>query len=159
MPQERAMEPAYRWITLANRHYYLYLNRALAQFGLNSSQYLFIIYLCREPGITQDRLPERICINKSNVARTLAQLEKKGLILRKVNPGDKRTATVFPTARAHELYPQILAVIEAWDDAVTGVLSEREKKSLLDFMQRVADRAAELRGATFAALTKQKSIR
>ena len=39
------MELAYRWITLANRHYYLYLNRALAQFGLNSSQYLFIIYL------------------------------------------------------------------------------------------------------------------
>ena len=57
MPQEHAMELAYRWITLANRHYYLYLNRALAQFGLNSSQYLFIIYLCREPGITQDRLP------------------------------------------------------------------------------------------------------
>ena len=148
------MELAYRWITLANRHYYLYLNRALARFGLNSSQYLFIVYLCREPGITQDKLPELICINKSNVARTLAQLEKKGLIFRKVNPDDKRTATVFPTPRAHELYPQIMDVIRAWDGAVTGVLSAQEKRTLLDLMQRVAHRAVELREATPAALGK-----
>ena len=153
------MKLAYRWITLANRNYFLYLNRALAPFGLNSSQYQFILNLFDNPGITQDKLPELICINKSNVARTLAQLEKKGLIRREVNQDDKRTATVFLTQRAHELYPQILAVIKAWDEAVTGVLSEREKKNLLELMQRVADRAAELRGATYAALTGQQSIR
>ena len=105
------MELVYKWITLANRHYYMYLNRALAPFGINSSQYLFILNLCRDPGITQDKLPERICVNKSNVARTLAQLEKKGLIRRQVNPGDKRTAAVFPTERARELYPRIMEVI------------------------------------------------
>ena len=48
------MELVYKWITLANRHYYMYLNRALAPFGINSSQYLFILNLCRDPGITQD---------------------------------------------------------------------------------------------------------
>ena len=32
------MELVYKWITLANRHYYLYLNRALAPFGLNIIQ-------------------------------------------------------------------------------------------------------------------------
>ena len=152
--QDGTMELAYKWITLANRHYYLYLNRSLAQYGLNSSQYLFIIYLCREPGITQDKLPERICINKSNVTRTLAQLEKKGLIHRQVNPVDKRTAAVFPTPHAYELYPKIMAVIQAWDDAVTGVLSPQQKQSLLALMQRVADRAGELHGATAAALKK-----
>ena len=97
------MKLAYRWITLANRNYFLYLNRALAPFGLNSSQYQFILNLFDNPGITQDKLPELICINKSNVARTLAQLEKKGLIRREVNQEDKRTATVFLTQRAYEL--------------------------------------------------------
>ena len=109
------MELVYKWITLANRHYYLYLNRALAPFGLNSSQYLFIINLCRDPGITQDKLPDRICVNKSNVARTLAQLEKKGLIRRQVNPGDKRTAAVFPTKRARELYKELFAELARED--------------------------------------------
>ena len=148
------MELVYKWITLANRHYYMYLNRALAPSGINSSQYLFILNLCRDPGITQDKLPERICVNKSNVARTLAQLEKKGLIRRQVNPGDKRTAAVFPTERARELYPQIMEVIATWDDAVTSVLSAQEKENLLEFMQRVADKAAALRGASTASLRK-----
>ena len=148
------MELVYKWITLANRHYYLYLNRALAPFGLNSSQYLFIINLCRDPGITQDKLPDRICVNKSNVARTLAQLEKKGLIRRQVNPGDKRTASVFPTERARELYPQIMEVIATWDEAATSTLSPQEKQSLLELMQRVAGQAAAMRGATPAALRK-----
>lgn len=148
------MKLAYRWITLANRNYFLYLNRALEPFGLNSSQYQFILNLCQYPGITQDKLPELICINKSNVARTLAQLEKKGLIRREVNQEDKRTATVFPTERAHELFPQIMGVIQAWDDAVTEVFSAQEKGDLLALMQRLAGRAAELRDATPHALKK-----
>mgnify|MGYP000125457862 CR=1 FL=1 len=148
------MELVYKWITLANRHYYMYLNRALAPYGLNSSQYQFILNLFEHPGITQDKLPELICINKSNVARTLAQLEKKGLIRREVNQEDKRTATVFLTERAHELYPKIMSVIKVWDDAVTEVFSVQDKETLLALMQRLAGRAAELRDATPHALKK-----
>lgn len=139
------MELVYKWITLANRHYYMYLNRALAPCGINSSQYLFILNICRDPGITQDKLPERICINKSNVARTLAQLEKKGLIRREVNPGDKRTAAVYPTQRARKLYPEIMEIIAGWDSAVTSVLLPGEKEHLLELMRRVTDEAAKLR--------------
>ena len=142
------MKLAYRWITLANRSYFLYLNRALAPYGINSSQYQFILNLFQNPGITQDKLPELICINKSNVARTLAQLEKKGLIRREVNQEDKRTATVFLTERAHELYPQIMGVIQVWDDAVTEVFSAQEHEALLGLMRRLSERAAELRDAT-----------
>ena len=148
------MKLAYRWITLANRNYFLYLNRALAPYGLNSGQYQFILNLFEHPGITQDKLPELICINKSNVARTLAQLEKKGLIRREVNPEDKRTATVFLTERAHDLYPQIMSAIKVWDDAVTEVFSVQDKEALLELMQRLAGRAAELRDATPTALIK-----
>ena len=88
------------------------------------------------------------------MARTLAQLEKKGLIRREVNQEDKRTATVFLTERAHDLYPQIMSVIKVWDDAVTEVFSVQDKETLLELMQRLAGRAAELRDATPTALIK-----
>lgn len=148
------MKLAFRWITLANRNYFLYLNRALAPYGLNSSQYQFILNLFLHPGITQDKLPELICINRSNVARALAQLEKNGLIRREVNQEDKRTATVFLTERGRELYPQIMGVIQEWDDAVTEVFSEQENDALLDLVRRLAGRAAELRDATPHTLRK-----
>ena len=58
--REGMLELTCKWITLANRYYYMYLSKALAPYGINTSQYLFIVVLCKEPGITQDKLPERI---------------------------------------------------------------------------------------------------
>lgn len=139
------MELAYKWITLANRYYYQYLNRALAPCGINSSQHLFIINLCRDPGIRQDKLPERICVNKSTVTRTLAQLEKQGFVLRKINAADKRTTNVYPTERARGVYPEIMKIIAAWDAAVTSVLKPEERERLLSLLQRVAAKAEEVR--------------
>ena len=66
------MELTYKWIALANRHYLMYLNKRLASYGLSGSQYLFILNICRQPGLTQDKLPDIIHINKSNVTRALA---------------------------------------------------------------------------------------
>lgn len=139
------MDLAYKWITLANRYYYQYLNWALEPCGVNSSQYLFILNICRDPGITQDRLPERICVNKSTVTRTLAQLEKNGFIERKINPADKRTTNVYPTERARQVYPRIMEVIAVWDEAVTSTLAPEEREQLLSLLQRVAARAGEVR--------------
>ena len=58
------MELTYKWIALANRHYLMYLNKRLASYGLSGSQYLFILNICRQPGLTQDKLPD---IMKENI--------------------------------------------------------------------------------------------
>ena len=122
------LELTCKWITLANRYYYMYLSKALAPYGINTSQYLFIVVLCKEPGITQDKLPERIGINKSNVTRGLAQLEQAGFIRRETNPQDKRTTTVYPTQRARDIYPQIMRLISEWDSAATALITESPNK-------------------------------
>ena len=110
------MELTCKWITLANRYYYMYLAKALAPYGINTSQYLFIAVLCREPGITQDKLPERIGINKSNVTRVL------------------------------EAYPHIMKVVAEWDAATTSMFSEEEKQTLQALLRRLAQSAREYRG-------------
>ena len=146
MLRERTLELTCKWITLANRYYYMYLAKALAPYGINTSQYLFIAVLCKEPGITQDKLPERIGINKSNVTRVLAQLEEAGFIRRESNPQDKRTTTVHPTQRAYEAYPQSRKVVAEWDAATTSMFSEEEKQTLQALLRRLAQSAREYRG-------------
>lgn len=135
------MELTCKWMTLANRHYYMYLGKALAPYGLNTSQYLFIAVLCKEPGITQDKLPERIGVNKSTVTRTLAQLEQNGFIRRRVNPQDKRTTSVHPTAQAQAVFPQIMKIVSRWDAAVTARFTDSEKQALRGLVRRLAEYA------------------
>ena len=139
------MELTYKWIALANRHYLMYLNKRLASYGLSGSQYLFILNICRQPGLTQDKLPDIIHINKSNVTRALAHLEKLGFIRREVNPQDKRTAAVFPTQKALDVYPHVLEIIRGWDASVTSPLTEDEKHTLQALLKRVVASAHEYR--------------
>ena len=49
--------------------------------GIGAGHSSYIMILCRRPGISQDALAKRICVNKSNVTRHLAQLEKTSLLL------------------------------------------------------------------------------
>ena len=130
------MELTYKWIALANRHYLMYLNKRLASYGLSGSQYLFILNICRQPGLTQDKLPDIIHINKSNVTRALAHLEKRGFI---------RREAVFPTQKALDVYPHVLEIIRGWDASVTSPLTEDEKHTLQALLKRVVASAHEYR--------------
>lgn len=131
------MELTYKWIGLAHRWYQLYLNRRLADYGLSGSQYLFLVHICRQPGLTQDRLPELVHLNKSNVTRALAHLERQGYIRREPHPQDRRTTAVFPTPRAEAAYPQIMEIISGWDESVTEPLTEEERRTLQELLKKV----------------------
>lgn len=141
IPRERRsgarVELTYKWIGLAHRWYQLYLNRRLAEYGLSGSQYLFLVYICREPGLTQDRLPELAHLNKSNVTRALAQLERQGYIRREPHPRDRRTTAVFPTPRGEAVYPRIMEIISGWDVSVTEPLTEEERRTLRELLKKV----------------------
>ena len=46
-----------------------YRSDKLAPLGLKSCHASYLTEICENPGISQDKLARRICINKSNVAR------------------------------------------------------------------------------------------
>ena len=53
-----------------------YRTEALAPMGLKACHASYLTEICAHPGISQDKLAARICINKSNVARQAAILEE-----------------------------------------------------------------------------------
>ena len=50
----------------------------LSPMGLKGCHASYLSEICANPGISQDKLSQRICINKSNVARQAAILEEDG---------------------------------------------------------------------------------
>ena len=71
-----------------------------APFGINNSQYMFLIKICHSPGILQDSV------------RTLAALEMQGMITRSPHDKDKRTCKLYPTERALSIIDEVQAVCE-----------------------------------------------
>ena len=114
----------------------------LAPMGLKACHASYLTEICGCPGISQDRLARRICINKSNVARQVAALEEGGFVVRTPSAADKRVMELYPTEKTLEFLPQIQEIIACWEDCITDGLSEEEKAQFGDFLSKMKSRAA-----------------
>ena len=114
----------------------------LSPMGLKACHASYLTEICACPGISQDGLARRICINKSNVARQAAVLEEEGFITRTPSPADKRVMELYPTQKALDLLPQIQAILTRWEDCITGDLTEEEKDQLSVLLAKMKIRAA-----------------
>ena len=114
----------------------------LAQFGLKSIHASYLMEICANPGISQDRLARIICINKSNVARQVAVLEEDGFVRRVPSAADKRVMELYPTEKTMEILPQISDMLMRWENCITHDLTEEEKELLSALLRKMSSRAA-----------------
>lgn len=128
-----------KWLSITDRHTRIYLDRHLAPLGLNSSQHMYIIKICQNPGITQDQFFTSFHINPSNITRSIATLEKNGFLRKEINASDKRTCCLYPTSKATSAYTKIIEITEQWTQLVLEELSPEEQTVFLTLLHRVGD--------------------
>lgn len=130
-------------ITTISRCANQYRNDHLSGTGLKGGQHSIITNLCRNPGISQEQLSKLTYMNKSNVARQLAQLEAAGFVTRAYSASDKRIQLVYPTEKAQALCPQISEIHHHWREYLTEGFSEEEIELFSSLLDRIADRAKQ----------------
>ena len=119
-----------------------YRSDNLAALGLKGCHASYLSEICANPGISQDQLAQKICINKSNVARQAAILEEDGFITRTPAPTDKRVMQLHPTEKTIQLLPKITAITDAWERSLTASLTEEEIATGVAILQRMRQTAA-----------------
>lgn len=119
-----------------------YRTEHLAPLGLKSCHASYVVEICNEPGISQDQLAQRICINKSNVARQVACLEEAGYIRRCTSKEDKRVTELYPTERAEANLPLIIRILSDWRDMLTEELTEEEQTALVIILEKLRKKAS-----------------
>ena len=120
-----------------------YRTEVLAPLGLKSCHASYLLEICANPGISQDKLAARICINKSNVARQVAILEEDGFLIRTPSTQDKRIMQLYPTEKTLEILPQISPILRPWEACLTADVSDEERAILEKVLERMKDKAAE----------------
>ena len=136
------MSQIIRDITEFSRCGVQYRSDKLAPLGLKSCHASYLTEICETPGISQDKLARRICINKSNVARQAAALEEDGFITRVPSAMDKRVMELYPTEKTLTLLPQISDILMRWENCITQDLSEEEKEGLSILLRKMPQRAS-----------------
>jgi DNA-binding MarR family transcriptional regulator len=93
------------------------------------------------PPVMQQELARVLGIDKSNVARLCAKLERAGHVSQQRSPSDGRSRLVALTARGRRLAEAVDAASRARFAAVLAAVPEARRESLLEALD-VLDRAA-----------------
>lgn len=135
------MESTMRLINRIARLSQLYREKELKKYGLGGMHHTYLLNICRHPGITQEQLANMIFVNKSNVARQLAFLEKEGFVTRQVSAQDARKLEIYPTEKAEEMLPFIRKMLGAWNQELLAGWPEARQKAFLEDLGQLLTRA------------------
>ncbi|KZE40300.1 MarR family transcriptional regulator [Bhargavaea cecembensis] len=112
-------------------------NIEFKEVDLSKGQYLYMVRICENPGIIQEKLAEMIMVDRTTAARAIMKLEEKGFIEKRDDESNRRIKKLFPTEKGLSVYPFIVREHEHSNAVALEGFSEDEADILLRLLRRV----------------------
>ena len=109
----------------------------IAPLGIAPAQFMVLLELWSEDGLTQKELVERLSVEQATMANTLARMERDELIVRRPSKTDKRSRTVWLTDQARGLKEPAIRAAGAQNDVALKGFDAEERAHFLNMMIRV----------------------
>lgn len=115
-----------RYISILYRQASVFYSKEFNKFGIGAGQYMFMIHLYKNDGISQEKLSELINIDKGTTAKAIKKLEELGYVERNKDISDKRVNKIYLTDKALEIKNEFLTSLNKWENMLTLNLSDEE---------------------------------
>ncbi|WP_318503222.1 MarR family transcriptional regulator [Bacillus sp. T3] len=112
-------------------------NIEFKEFDLTKGQYLYLVRICENPGIIQEKLAEIIKVDRTTAARAIKKLEMNGFIEKKDDEHNKKINKLFPTEKGQKVYPFIKREHDYSESVALEGFSETEVEAIFHLLQRV----------------------
>lgn len=112
-------------------------NIEFKEYDLTRGQYLYLVRICENPGIIQEKLAEMIKVDRTTAAHAIKKLEINGFIEKKGDKHNKKIKKLFPTEKGKNVYPFIKRENDYSNIVALEGFSEREAETIFNLLQRV----------------------
>ncbi|MFE0755557.1 MarR family winged helix-turn-helix transcriptional regulator [Inquilinus sp. NPDC058860] len=106
-----------------------------AGLDLTRPQYRVLLFIDRNPGITQARLAEMLDVEKMTVTGLVDRMEKRGWVERRRDPRDRRAHALHLLPPARPIVQQLDAMIAQWQDDYSARLPAEVMARLIGDLQ------------------------
>lgn len=129
----------HNWIAVARACQVMGLSlaRALQPLDLKPPHLDILVNLFRTPGISQQDLADKLLVGRSNLSMLLPQLEKRGLLVRRGDPQDRRILRLELTPSGTDLTLQAIAIQSELIDRTMKTASTEECNLVGEVMTRI----------------------
>ncbi|RCW77003.1 MarR family winged helix-turn-helix transcriptional regulator [Saliterribacillus persicus] len=104
---------------------------------LTKGQYLYLVRICENPGIIQEKLAVLIKVDRTTAARAIEKLETNGFIEKRADKDNKKIKKLFPTEKGENTYPFIKRENDYSNTVALEGFSEKEAETVFGLLQRV----------------------
>ncbi|WP_018930339.1 MarR family winged helix-turn-helix transcriptional regulator [Gracilibacillus lacisalsi] len=114
-------------------------NIEFKEFDLTKGQYLYLVRICENPGVIQEKLAEMIKVDRTTAARAIKKLELNGFIEKRADNHNKKIKKLFPTTKGENVYPFIKRENDYSNTIALNGFSEKEIDTIYNLLQRVRE--------------------
>jgi DNA-binding MarR family transcriptional regulator len=104
--------------------------------GITALQYTALTVLRRHDGLSSAQLARNSFVTAQSMADMVTTLERRGLIVRRRDPDNRRALLISLTCAGHELLAAQDAAMAALEERMLADLSERQRLDLEDYLNR-----------------------
>jgi DNA-binding MarR family transcriptional regulator len=115
-------------------------------FGINVTEWRIMTQLALEPGIPASRICQVIGFNKGPISRTLAVMQKRGLVTIRTDPNDGRTHSISLTAKGRGIHDKVIVVALEREKRLLSCLKADEREMLIELLRRLHNNLGAVTG-------------
>lgn len=112
-------------------------NIEFKEYNLTKGQYLYLVRICENPGIIQEKLAEMIKVDRTTAARAIKKLEMNGFIEKMDDEHNKKIKKLFPTEKGKDVFPVIKRENDHSNNVALAGFSEKEAETIFHLLQRM----------------------
>lgn len=127
-----------KYISLIHRQANAFFTKEFSKFGFGSGQYMFMIHLYKNDGISQESLSELVNIDKGTTAKAIKKLEELNFIVRSKDSKDKRINRIYLTSKALDIKNDFFSVLTKWENILTNELNPDEISIGLNILNKLS---------------------
>jgi MarR family transcriptional regulator for hemolysin len=116
------------------------MDEKLAPHGLTIQKFAVVMTVMEHDGLTQSEIGNRFRSPAYKITRSIDALEADGFLERRAHPASRRTNTVHATAKALQLAPTLIAIIEAVNRQMLAGLGSGEDRQVHALLRQMLER-------------------
>lgn len=116
----------------------VFSTRKLSEYDLNAGEQYILMYLMGHDDSNQDSIAKFFMLDKGSIARTLAKLENKGFIVRRVNDENQREKVITLTEKSKDIKEVLTELLIEWKETMYEGISEEEISTFERIVKKVS---------------------
>lgn len=139
----KGSESAGKYISAIYRHLQILISARLEPYRIGSGQYIFLITIAQQEGISQKALSHELLIDKTTTAKAISKLEAEGYICRVTDPADNRYNLLYLTESGKAVMPKVKEVLDNLREQSRIGVDDKEYELMLTLLQKVLSNVSE----------------